>query len=109
MNNLPIKGYPQNAIFYLEDFLTKELNRKEIKHFSIDSSNDLYQVIEKFQCSFIQKLYENLNVEYVKDVKQGLLKSFQYHLKFKKMDIEISDKGVRKPHFVYIAIWQYLK
>ena len=108
MNNLPVEGYPLNAIFYLEDLLSKELNRKDIKYFYLDISNDLKQVIEKLKCNYIEKLFTNVNKECLEQVNQGLLKSFQFHPKFKNINIEISNRGVRKPSFVYIAIWQHI-
>lgn len=105
MKNLPLSSWPQVAVIELEDFITKEVNKKEVKQFLIGTSDDVILDNEKIQCYKITRLYQSQFEDYVEEVKRRLYNSFQYHKKYANRNIIENKKGIEKTLFVYIAIW----
>lgn len=106
MNSLPLKGWPNIVVPYLEDLISNSIASKKIIEFYIGRSNDLIQSSYRHGCDCITALYETESISNALFVEQNLINLFWEHQKCNNLSFHCGG-GVSNEYinYIYIAIW----
>lgn len=106
MSDLPIKGWPTDAIGILEDSISDFIEKRVVGEFYIGRTNDLTAARSRHNCDKIFTLYETNSTDNAIEVEDTLIKTFFDHPKCSNV-IDHGGGGASDEYinYVYIAVW----